>query len=124
MFAASLLPGWSNPVGLLALVAVRLVVNLAVGLLAVRRFGSVGLLAVGAAVASTAITLAVLRPGGLGLAASRLEALLQLGLIVLAGSLAVRADRRLAVFCVVLALVALALLAVSLPIYGEATVAP
>lgn len=122
----SVFPGWSNPLGIAALVTARFVVNCSVSGLAARTFrSSVAALAVAGAVLSLLLMIGVLRPGLLGIRASYLEAAVQLGLVLLAVTTAVVSDSRgFTVAAAALALLGLGLLAVSLPIYGEATVAP
>lgn len=126
MVAELLFPGWSNPLGLVALVASRFVVNVSVSALAVRTLPSpTPLVAVGATVLSLVLTVGVLRPGLLGLQASYLEAVVQLTLVAVAVYAGyTSSSRTLTVLGAVTAILALALLAVSVPIYGEATVAP
>ena len=125
--AHPLFPTWSAPWSLTALVAVRVGVNAVIVLLAVR--AGVSRPVVGGATLATLVsgvlTVAVLRPGGLGLTASHAEQLIQLGLVGLAVVVAARGSglvSRLALAGLAAVAVGLGLLFV--PIYGEATVAP
>ena len=119
-------PGWSNPAGLVALVAARFVVNLSASLVAARALRSpFPAIAVGGAVVSLLLAVAVIRPGLAGIRASYVEALLQFGIVALTVYAGYTSSSRwVTVAAAAVALLALAGLAVSLPIYGEATVAP
>jgi hypothetical protein len=126
-----LFPGWSNPALLLAFVAARVAVN---ALLTALVAGAVGrrsrrVTAMAAwTVGSALLQVLLLRPGGLGLGSSYVELGGQLVLLVLAGgTLYARGDgqppaRRVAGLLALL--VGLGLLLFTIPLYGEAFVAP
>ncbi|QLG62187.1 hypothetical protein [Halorarum salinum] len=122
-----LFPTWTNPAVLALIVGARTLANGALAVL-VARSRSPGTaitgVAAGLALLSTALTVSVLR-GDLGLGASYLEFAVQVALVGLAG-VAVRSNpstgrwraTALAAFC------AVGLLLITIPLYGEATVAP
>lgn len=123
-----LFPNWSNPAAVVALVAARVGVDAALTAAVADAVGRRSLPAVGAATAtllSGVLMVLVLRPGGPGLRASYVELLLQVGLVVVAGYVAYahRSTARRATVAAAGTGV-LALLLVSVPIYGEALVAP
>lgn len=122
----SVFPGWSNPAGIAALVAGRFLLNASASLLVARTLRSpFPAVAVGATVCSLVLAVAVLRPGLAGIRASYVEALVQLGLVVIVAYAGYSSSSRgTAIAAAVVAVLALALLLVSLPLYGEATVAP
>ncbi|WP_224448851.1 hypothetical protein [Haloprofundus salilacus] len=123
-----LFPGWSNPAGLAAFVGLRILLNVALTALAARAVGrratTTAAMAAGTALSGTMLIL-LLRPGVLGHTASYVELAVQLAIVVLGGYIAYAdcsTKRRVAT---VTALVtALALLLFTVPIYGEAFVAP
>lgn len=122
-----LFPGWTAP-GLLALVVtLRTLCN--VGLTAAMWDASGSRLAVAAGgaltVASTVLTVGVLR-GAFGLTVSHVESLLQVTLLVLAGVVIARgeASNRWRNRALVAGLAAVLLYLFSIPLFGEATVAP
>ena len=123
-----LFPGWSNPLAVAGLVAARALCNCALTVLAARSVGRDAALtrAVAAAtVISAGMTVLLLRPDGLGYRASFVELLVQVGLLSLAGS-AVYANptARRAAAAVGVGVVAAALSLFTIPVYGEAFVAP
>lgn len=122
----SVFPGWSNPARIAGLVVGRFLLNCAVAGLVARVLRSpLAAVAGAAAVVSLALTVGVLRPGLLGIEASYLEAAVQLGVVGLALWVGLAADSRaLTLAALLVAVLAVCLLAVSVPIYGEATVAP
>ncbi|WP_435143423.1 hypothetical protein [Halobaculum sp. P14] len=122
-----LFPNWSSPVAVAAVVAAKAFLN---AVLTARTAALSGedsrapFVAGGLTVCSTVLAVFVLR-GTLGLAASYLEVALQAALLVLVAVVTYSAaeNRRLAVTVPAL-LAAAALLLVTIPLYGEATVAP
>ncbi|MFC5366899.1 hypothetical protein [Salinirubrum litoreum] len=124
-----LFPNWSNPAGIALLLGVRLGCNVALTALVARRLGRRHRRTVAMAagtLASTVITVLVLRPGGLGLAASRVEFVLQLTLLAVAGYTVAREPRgvRGVLPALGVGLVATFLTLVMVVVYGEALVAP
>jgi hypothetical protein len=124
-----LFPNWSNPAGIALVLSLRLACNAGLTALVARRLGrrhrrSVAM--AGGTVASIVITVLVLRPGGLGLDASRVEFVLQLALLAVAGYTVAREPRGIRGVLPALAvwLVAAFLTFVMIIIYGEALVAP
>ncbi|WP_313692913.1 hypothetical protein [Halorarum halobium] len=124
-----LFPTWTNPALLALLVGLRAAANVALTALVARsrppKAGSV--VTVGAAaltVLSAALSVLVLR-GDLGLGASYLEFAVQVVLVV-AGGYAVRSNgsTRQVRAALLAAACAIGLLLVTIPAYGEATVAP
>lgn len=124
----ALFPGWSNPAVLAALVALRISVNgllVAVVAATVGRDAPATAVSAGAALCSAVLVVTVLRPGGPGLNASYVELLAQLVVLGCAGYAAYssREPRRALALGLVGAL-ALLLGLYTIPIYGEAFVAP
>lgn len=123
-----LFPNWSNPAAIAAVVAVRTLLNAALaGVVAASVGWRSRLTAAAAAVTlgSALVMVLVLRPGVLEHRASLVDLVAQLGLLAL-GGYAVSRDPtigRAAAFAVV-ALVTLAVGMYTVPLYGEATVAP
>lgn len=123
-----LFPGWASPTAIAGFVAVRMLCSAGlVGVIAAIRGRQAPLTAAAAATALLAagLLIAVLR-GTAGQAASFLEVGLQLLLVAVTGTLAATetTSRRIRIGAVVGILVTLVLLAASVPLYGEATVAP
>ncbi|WP_254768160.1 hypothetical protein [Salinilacihabitans rarus] len=123
-----LFPNWSDPATIAALVGARFLLNATLAAMVARSAGhrsSPAAAAAGLTLFSTSVTVLVLRPGGPGLHASYVELLAQVALLALAGY-AVRANpspaRALATAVAVVG--AASLLLLSIPVYGEATVAP
>lgn len=120
-----LFPGWTAPWLLTVLVALRTLCN--VGLTAAVRDASDSTAAVGAAaaltVASTVLTVGVLR-GAFGLTVSHVESLVQLTLLALAAVVVARGDGTGRRRAVVAGAAAVLLYLFSIPLFGEATVAP
>jgi hypothetical protein len=124
-----LFPNWSNPAGVVLLLGVRLGCNVGLTALVARRLGRRHRRTVAMAAgtfASSVITVLVLRPGGLGLTASRAESALQLTLLAVAGYTVAREPRGIRGVLPALAvgLVASFLTLLMIIIYGEALVAP
>lgn len=122
-----LFPEWSNPALLTAIVGARACVNVGLTTIVAKSTSVTSRFTVVTAVLtvlSAVLVVTVLR-GGLGLDASYLEFLLQITLLVLAGYVVASnpESRRLGV-TVALSLGAVALLLITIPLYGEATVAP
>ncbi|MBP1985676.1 hypothetical protein [Halolamina salifodinae] len=120
-----LFPGWTAPGVLAAIVALRTLCN--VGLTLAVRDATDSPSAVGVAAALTAVslvlTVGVLR-GAFGLQTSHAETVVQAALLVVTGVVVARGDgmgRRLAA---VAGAVAVLLYLLSIPLFGEATVAP
>ncbi|QCJ46066.1 hypothetical protein [Haloprofundus sp. MHR1] len=123
-----LFPGWSNPLGLTAFVGLRILLNVALTVLAARAVGrraaTTVAMAAGTAL-SAAMVVLLLRPGVLGYTASFVELGVQLAIVVLGGYVAYvdRSTGRRVVTTTAL-VAALALLLFTIPLYGEAFVAP
>ncbi|NHX35532.1 MULTISPECIES: hypothetical protein [Halolamina] len=120
-----LFPGWTAPGLLAALVALRTLRNVALTASMGEASDSPVAVLVGAALtlASFVLTVGVLR-GTFGLTLSHVESLLQVALLVLAAAVVRRGDgdgRRRAV---VAGVAAVLLYLFSIPLFGEATVAP
>jgi len=124
----SLFPGWSNPIQLTVLVGMRFIFNVYLTIMMAKAVGSRTLhtAVMGAiTVVSAALTILLLRQSGLGISASYVEFLLQVVLIAIAGYVVYTypsGTRRIVTAVVFLGTVVL--LAVMIPIYGEAFVAP
>jgi|GEM_PF-5105146 len=123
-----LFPNWSDPTALVTLLGLRLIFNSLGIALAARLLGKDSPVTLTLAVltlTSTTIAVLALRPGIIGLAASYLELLLQI--VILVGvSYAVYTSpskTRLAALAVIL-IGSTALLLIMIPLYGEAFVAP
>ncbi|GAB7013647.1 hypothetical protein [Halolamina salina] len=121
-----LFPGWTSPGLLTALVVARTLCNL--GLTAAIREASESAVAVAAGgaltVATTTLTVGVLR-GTFGITASHVESLLQLALLVLAGVVVLReGGTRGRNWAILASAGAVLLYLFSIPLFGEATVAP
>jgi hypothetical protein len=122
-----LFPNWTAPWLLTALVVARTLCNL--GLTAAIREASESTLAVAAGgaltVASTVLTVGVLR-GTFGITVSHVESLLQLALLVLAGVVVLRNEGRTRGrnWAILAGAGAVLLYLFSIPLFGEATVAP
>ncbi len=122
-----LFPNWTSPAFLTLLVALRTLCNL--GLTASIRDATGSVLAVAAGgaltVASTVLTVGVLR-GAFGITVSHGESLVQLTLLVLAAVVVLRgeADSRARNLAILAGTAAVLLYLVSIPLFGEATVAP
>jgi hypothetical protein len=124
-----LFPNWSDPLGIALLLALRLACNLGLTATVADRVGrrrprTVAMAA--GTVASTVLSVVVLRPGVLGIRASLVEVLLQASLVVVAlVTTYQRPDGWLRVLATVaLAVVALLFGLVMISVYGEALVAP
>ena len=123
-----LFPNWSNPLGIALFLAVRLACNVGLTATVAGRMGRrprTVALATGT-LASTVLAVLVLRPGVLGVRASLVEVLLQASLVGV--TLVTTYQRpegwRAVVATVGLVAVALLLGLVTIPVYGEALVAP
>ena len=118
---------WTSPGTLALLVALRTVCN--VGLTASIRDASDSVFAVAAGaaltVASAVLTVGVLR-GTFGITVSHVESLVQLTLLVLAAAVVLRGDAgsRARNWAILAGAAAVLLYLVSIPLFGEATVAP
>ncbi|KTG09146.1 hypothetical protein AUR64_15230 [Haloprofundus marisrubri] len=123
-----LFPGWSNPFAMVVFVSLRILLNAALTGLTARSAGrrSPLTLLVGAGtLVSAVMVVLLLRPGGLGYTASFVEFALQLVIVALAGYAVLSTDsKRRRVTTATTIVGALALLLFSVPIYGEAFVAP
>ncbi|WP_224333957.1 hypothetical protein [Haloprofundus halobius] len=123
-----LFPGWSNPLAMTVFVGLRVLLNVALTVLTARSVGrrapSTLLVGVGTLVSAVMMVL-LLRPGVLGYSASFVEFALQLLLVALAGYAAFAAgSKQRRVTTVTIIVGAIALLLFTVPIYGEAFVAP
>ena len=124
-----LFPTWSDPFAVTVFVALRVLTNCSLTLLAARVAGSdaavTRILAAGTAL-SAVVSVSVLRPGGLGLNASYVERLVQVGLLVVGGYAVYSrpTDRRTTLATAVVLLAAALLALATVPLYGEALVAP
>lgn len=120
-----LFPGWTSPWLLTAIVALRTLCN--VGLtVAVRDATEISLPVAAAAaltVASTVLTVGVLR-GTFGLSVSHVETVVQVVLLVLAGIIVSRSNGPGRSRAIVAGAGAVLLYLFSIPLFGEATVAP
>ncbi|WP_053947494.1 hypothetical protein [Halolamina sediminis] len=121
-----LFPGWTAPGVLTALVVTRTLCNL--GLTAAIREASesvLGVVAGGAlTVASTVLTVGILR-GTFGITVSHVESILQLALLMLAGVVVLReGSTRGRSWAILAGAGAVLLYLFSIPLFGEATVAP
>lgn len=123
-----LFPNWSNPFGLTMLVGMRILLNTSLTAIVARAVGLRTSLtaAVGTAtVLSTVLMVLVLRPGVLGLRASYVEFFVQIILLILAGyTVYVYSSGTRRIVTAVLVVGATALLLFTIPLYGEAFVAP
>lgn len=124
-----LFPNWSNPLGIALFLALRLACNLGLTATVADRVGrrrprTVAMAA--GTLASTVLAVLVLRPGVLGIRASLVEILLQVSLVGVALVTAYQRPNgwRRVVVTVSLAVVALLFGLVTIPVYGEALVAP
>ena len=131
MNGVSLLSGWDAPARVAALVAVRAALDAGlVAAVATARDLDAAATAVagGLTVLSVLLTVTVLGAavgGRTGLRLSRIEFLVQLCLLVTAGTVASRqGTAALRVACVALGLGVVVTSAIMVPLYGEATVAP
>ncbi|WP_224268141.1 hypothetical protein [Haloprofundus salinisoli] len=123
-----LFPEWSNPLGLTAFVGLRILFNVALTALAAsavgRRAPLTAAMAAGTLLSATMVIL-LLRRGTLGYTASFVEFGIQLAIVVLAAYVAYgdhSMKRRVATATTLVG--ALTLLLFTVPIYGEAFVAP
>lgn len=124
----TLFPNWSSPATIAALVALRVGCNGCLVAITARAAGVRTLVTgtvAGLTVFSAVAMVLVLRPGVLGYRASNLELLAQVALL-LAASYAVYANPStgLIVAAAVVLVAATALLLFTIPVYGEAFVAP
>jgi len=131
MNGVSLLAGWDAPTRVAALVGTRAALDAGlVAVVATARGVDASATAVAGGLAALSVLLTVAVLGAVvgdrtGLQLSRVEFLLQLCLLALAGAVAYRqGETALRVACVALVLSVVALSAVLVPLYGEATVAP
>lgn len=125
----SLFPNWSNPAAIAGFVALRFALHCGLVAVVARAVGVRSLPTAAAAlltVGSVAIMVSTLSPGGLGHAATYVEHGATIALLLLAGGALVAGDRSLPVAGGGVILLALALLAglYTIPLYGEAFVAP
>lgn len=123
-----LFPTWSDPQALALVVLGRLVLDASLTAIVARTFGrrsAVTAVAAAVTIGSAVTMVLVLRPGTLGTNAANVELLAQLGLLGVAGYAVARTPSapRIGAFALV-GVAALALWLLSIPIYGEATVAP
>jgi hypothetical protein len=123
-----LFPGWSNPAHVAAFLALRALSNVLLTGLVARSAGrrAPTTLAAGAAtVLSAAMAVSVLRPGGLGHAASYAELAVGATPLALAGAAVLRnrSPERLLAYAA-LCVPTLLLLGANVVLYGEAFVAP
>jgi hypothetical protein len=124
-----LFPNWVDPTGIVLVLALRLACNLALTALVAQRLGRRHRRTVamaGGTLASTVLTVLVLRPGGLGVRASGVEFVLQLALLAVAGYTVAREPRgiRGVLPALGVGLVASFLTLLMIVVYGEALVAP
>ncbi|QZY00402.1 hypothetical protein [Halobaculum rubrum] len=123
-----LFPNWSSPAAVAGLVALLALSNATlVALVATASWGDRRrtALATAVAVGSVAAAVSVLRVGGLGNAGGNVELLARFMLILVAGRAVVSRPTAVRLVVGAVAVVgALVLLLVTVPLYGEATVAP
>lgn len=130
MNGVSLLAGWDATARVAGLVGTRAALDAGlVAVVATARGVDAAVTAVAGGLAALSVLLIVAVLGAVvgdhtGLQLSRVEFLLQLCLLALAGAVAYRQATALRVACVALVLGVVALSAVLVPLYGEATVAP
>ncbi|OVE85668.1 hypothetical protein [Natronolimnobius baerhuensis] len=124
----ALLPGWQNPELIAVIVGLRIGLNCVLTGVVASRTGIDSrrtALAAGLTIGAGTILILALRPGILGQTASSLEMALQLLVVLIAGDTVYRTDTSSSPTGPFLAiLLAISLLAVQIPIYGEAFVAP
>lgn len=124
----SLFPTWSNPFAIAILVLVRTLLNVFLTAIVAHAAGiRATLTAVVAAgtVISAVMMVLLLRPGVLGHAASYVEMSLQVGLIAVAGYVVYTHDSGVHwLVAVIVSLGSIAMLVFTIPVYGEAFVAP
>ncbi|SDM82204.1 hypothetical protein SAMN04487949_2704 [Halogranum gelatinilyticum] len=124
-----LFPTWSDPLAIAVFVGLRVLANSSLTLLVARVAGSAAVatkILAGGTALSAVVTVSVLRPGGLGLTASYVELLVQVGLLVIAGYAVYSrpTDRRTGLATALVLVVAALLTLATVPLYGEALVAP